>query len=180
MKQPIANIILKLDKNGSSVQLKNVTPAEVMLLCAMHHTNAGGDPVVKLTEIPVDAFEEEQSKQVAALKKLEEDYAKVELDPTLLEDVREKRLESIQKRMDVKQSLITGYSQIAAIRELSPADEYQRLSFKYNNLTLKAFYPGRIPSLPATFEEARRNGVSSTVEESKWLVGAAQLAKANG
>lgn len=177
MKQPIANLTLKLDKNGSNVQVKHVTPAELMLLCAMHHTNAGGDPVVTLKEIDENFFNKEISQQEEAMQKLQEDYEKVEIDPTLLEDVREKRLESIKKRMDVKQSVIDGYKQINAIRDLSPADEFRRLSFKYNNLILKNFYPGRIPTFPETFTEARANGTNSSIEESKWLVGGERLAK---
>ena len=52
VKQPtmkVANIILGLSK-GHEVGLKGVTPAEVLLLVAEHHTNYGGDPVISLEE----------------------------------------------------------------------------------------------------------------------------------
>lgn len=48
MKQ--ANVDLKIDKFGSTIPLTGVTPAELFYLVADHHQNAGGDPVVTLTE----------------------------------------------------------------------------------------------------------------------------------
>ncbi len=48
MKQ--ADIELKIDRFGSSVPLKGVTPAEVLYLVADHHINAGGDPIIELVE----------------------------------------------------------------------------------------------------------------------------------
>ncbi len=45
-----ANIILNMDRIGASVVKKGVTPPELMFLVAMHHSNVGGDPVMKLEE----------------------------------------------------------------------------------------------------------------------------------
>lgn len=39
------DLYLKMDKNGSGVNKKGVTPAEAMLLVAMHHAAAGGNPI---------------------------------------------------------------------------------------------------------------------------------------
>jgi len=44
---PLADITLRLDKNGSDMDLKGVTPAELLFLCAEHHPNAGGNPIVR-------------------------------------------------------------------------------------------------------------------------------------
>jgi len=46
---PIADISLKTDQFGSNVQLKDVTPAEALLLVAEFNRAAGGDPIVELT-----------------------------------------------------------------------------------------------------------------------------------
>jgi len=43
----LATVTLTLSKDGHHVTLHNVTPAELLLLVAEHHTNAGGNPVVK-------------------------------------------------------------------------------------------------------------------------------------
>jgi hypothetical protein len=51
VEMPIADITLKLDKNGSDIDLKNVTPAEVLFLCAEHHGNAGGSPITRFTNV---------------------------------------------------------------------------------------------------------------------------------
>lgn len=46
----VANIGLALFK-GHEIHLKGVTPAEVLLLVAEHHTNYGGDPILHLEEL---------------------------------------------------------------------------------------------------------------------------------
>jgi hypothetical protein len=176
MKQPIANIVLQMDKNGSNVQRKNVTPAEVMLLCAMHHKNVGKDPVIKLEVIEEGAFDKEIEKETQAIEKLQADYARVEADDTVLENIKESRLDVISKRIEAKQSTIGGLKQIDMIRGLSPADEYRRLSFRYSQVLLKEFYPGRSPNLPTTFEEARQQGVQTEAVSPKWIVGDSKYA----
>ena len=77
MKQPIANIVLKLDKIGATVALKHVTPAEAMLLCAMHSGNAGEMTIVKFelidtksNEMALKSLQDELSKQEALLEGL--------------------------------------------------------------------------------------------------------------
>lgn len=171
MKQPIANIVLKMDRNGSTTQQKNVTPAEVMLLCAMHLKNAGQDPILKLEVIEEGSSDKEMALIESAIEKLESDLARLEENETMLEDVRQSKVESIQKRIEVKQSTLQGLKQINAIRDLDPSDEYRRLGFKYSAITLKEFYPGRVPNLPNSFEEARKNGTSTSIVEAKWIVG---------
>lgn len=46
----LAELRIRLDKTGWDVPLVDVTPAELMLLVAEHHANAGGDPVLDLKE----------------------------------------------------------------------------------------------------------------------------------
>lgn len=45
---PTVSATLKLDKNGSNVILQRVTPPEALILCAMHHVNAGSLPLSDL------------------------------------------------------------------------------------------------------------------------------------
>lgn len=49
VEMPLADVTIKIDKNGSDVDVRHVTPAELLFLCAEHHTNAGGSPVVRCT-----------------------------------------------------------------------------------------------------------------------------------
>ena len=108
MKQPIANIVLKLDKIGATVALKHVTPAEVMLLCAMHSGNAGEMPIVKFdlidpksNEMALKSLQDELSKQEGLLEALGE----VE---NITEEVRERRAITIQGKIESYQSRING------------------------------------------------------------------------
>lgn len=48
VEMPLADIRLKLDKNGSDIVVKNVTPAQLLFLVAEHHANAGGSPVTSI------------------------------------------------------------------------------------------------------------------------------------
>lgn len=45
---PLADVTLKIDKNGSDITLKGVTPGEVLFLVAEHQANAGGNPITKV------------------------------------------------------------------------------------------------------------------------------------
>lgn len=56
---PVANIMLSVG-HGNKIPKKKVTPAEVAILAAMHHTNAGGNPVESIVPtgtIKVDPFD---------------------------------------------------------------------------------------------------------------------------
>lgn len=188
MKQPIANIILKLDKIGATVALKNVTPAEVMLLCAMHSGNAGGIPVVKfdlidpkVNEMSLKSLQDELSK----VEDLLESLGEVE---NITEEVREKRSITLQQKIESFQSRINAVQHVIGIRNLSPAGERGRLTGKYNQLVVNKFYPGNIPSIPTEFpnfdpkneQEQQALGEWSTLKlnagsHDHFLVGAAAL-----
>ncbi len=104
----LANVVLKLDKIGTSVPLKKVTPSEVMFLVADHHPNAGGDPILKLEELDEEV-------------------------------------------------------------DITPSQERRRLAEKYGARRVSKFYPGPIPTLPQTFEEARGAGISSSAPTERLL-----------
>lgn len=46
----LATVTLNIAKHGHHVVRENVTPAELMVLVAEHHANAGGDPVLEIKE----------------------------------------------------------------------------------------------------------------------------------
>lgn len=46
----LADVVIRLSKEGHDVPRSDVTPAELLLLVAEHHANAGGDPIVSITE----------------------------------------------------------------------------------------------------------------------------------
>ena len=151
MKQPIANIVLKLDKIGATVALKHVTPAEVMLLCAMHSGNAGEMPIVKFdlidpksNEMALKSLQDELSKQEALLEEL----SGIE---NITEEVRERRAITIQGKIESYQSRINGLQYIINIRNLSPSAERARLTGKYNQIVVNKFYPGNMPTIPTDF-----------------------------
>lgn len=52
-----ARVELSLAREGHHVFLNGVTPAELLLLIAEHHANAGGKPVVNLTVDTEDVVE---------------------------------------------------------------------------------------------------------------------------
>jgi uncharacterized protein YPO0396 len=162
MKQPIANIVLKLDKIGATVALKNVTPAEVMLLCAMHNGNAGGDPIVKLQEIP---FEDSDK----ALKALEKQLTEVEtileeLDEVenITEEVREKRASTQTQKAESLRERIAAQQSVMRIRNLNAREERNRLGTKYNQIVVNKFYPGNMPTVPDKFP-------TGEAEKAEWL-----------
>ncbi len=156
MKQQIANMVLKLDKIGATVALKNVTPAEMRLLCAMHSGNAGGDPVVSFTVID----KEIQDK----IKKLEEELAETESRREALgevdnitEEVRSNRERVLNDKVESLTERIQTLQNIEAIKELEPAQERNRLMGKYNQLLVSKFYPGDQPNMVTKFPSKTEN-----------------------
>ena len=176
--QPLANIVLKQDKIGNSVVRKNVTPAEVMFLCALHFKNAGDNPVIKI-DIADDDREEKQIEPLKAeIDKLEARIAKDMDDLTITEEIREKRVSNLQAKLERARSQVADLEQIRSIRFLSPDQEKLRLGFRYNNIVLNKFYPGEMPSLPVTFDQAMSFGTRRNTSNNQFdyfLVGADRL-----
>ena len=80
MKQ--ADIWLKVDKVGSNIPIKGVTPAEVLYLVADNHANVGGDPIESLTvtgDAMVHTGEEKDGKPVTRLRKDDEELMRLRL-----------------------------------------------------------------------------------------------------
>lgn len=181
MKQPIANIILKLDKIGATVALKNVTPAEMMLLCAMHSGNAGGDPIVKMDVIALEDNEKSLKSLQDELTKLEsllEDLGNVE---NITEEVREKRSITLGQKIESFQGRIASLQNVMRVRTLDSRSERNRLMGKYNQLVVNKFYPGNMPTVPVSFpKDEAEKGEWTTAKlnagsHDHFMVGAAAL-----
>ena len=177
-RQPIADIVLKYNEFGSTLQLKHITPAELMFLVAMHHRAAGGDPVVKLKEIPADIEE----KQIETLSKEVAEFQKkldaLGAEANITEEVRERREASFQSRIASLESRIQDLRSIQFIRLCAPSDERSRLCGRYSQLELEKFYPGAIPQLPQSFDEARRAGTGVKTSSEAWLVNGDKVPRA--
>ena len=179
MKQMLADVMVKLAKNGSCVPRSNVTPAEVMLLCVEHKQNAGGDPIIKLKVVPEDA---EALKLVPLEKELalaEEKFADLDNVDNITEEVRHKRSESLLAKIERLQGNIQALQQVQALRNLSPADERKRLMFRYGP-KVKKLYPGMIPTLPQDFTEARKIGDDVPDISNRFIMGDPAQVVANG
>lgn len=167
----LADVLLKIDRIGSTVPLQRVTPAEVMFLVADHHANAGGDPIVKLVEVEEGTDEkhiEALQQQLESLDKQRDELDLLEITP----EIHQRRLKTIEAQIKTKQDGLDFYRRRVALRTIRPADERVRLASKYGARRIKAFFPGNIPNLPETFEEARRQGVGAdTLSERLLTVG---------
>lgn len=154
----LANIILKTEQIGNSVPLKNVTPAEVMLLVAANHAQAGGDPIIKLELAKKKAFKEKGVHETdgAGVKQYEADPSKEngKGEPIMVDGWVE-----TDEEIEVKRT---------------PSAERLRLLGKYGAKKVnKVLGSGPIPSIPETFEEAIAAGLQmSLVDDRFFLVGA--------
>lgn len=136
MKVKTAMIELKLDKIGITVVRRGVTPAELMFLVADHHSKAGGDPVVRL-EIEKEMIEAEVQEKDATGKPMFDKENKPIMRPGFVATDNDREI------------------------EFSPGQERRRLQNIYGAKRITKFYPGPIPTMPTTFEEAREAGISA-------------------
>lgn len=165
----LANIVLKLDKIGTSVPKKYVSPAEVMFLVSDHHTNAGGDPIVKLDILDDDAEAEPLAVVTKELEELQASQEKLDNITNITDEVRHKREDKLRRKMQVKLDEITRLKAIQAMRNFSPAVERRRLISIYGSPRITKYYPGQIPQLPADFKEARDHGVGTEAPSERLL-----------
>jgi len=170
MNQALANVQIKLDKIGSSVRREFVTPAELLVLCAIHNTNAGGDPVVRLEEIPETTERNAMEAAQEELEKLQLTLVELEDNQELNLEIKEKRVVSLSTRIQSKQTSLDELQSVLNLRGLSPNDECNRLGSRYSSKVLKSLFPGTTPSLPTSFAEARKLGSVMTGLKNNFLV----------
>lgn len=164
----LAHIRLKQDQLGNDISMRNVTPAEVLLLISDHQKNAGGNPVT-IVEITKDDAEEDQIESLEAdvvrITKTIEDLDKDEITP----EVRTVRGNNLQQQLDSIRDRLGRLKHLQARRKYSPTQEAERLISKYGSTRVKAAFPGAIPQLPQDFEEASKAGIGHQPPESSRL-----------
>jgi hypothetical protein len=144
---PVASCRIKLSKD-TDVALKEVTPAEVCLLVALHHKNVGDNPIHELSDCT----------RTSAIQHIDPDNTKVRPGhkPIFVDG---KHVGS-EVKSETYKSIVRN-----------SADEVSRLCAKYGSKRVRALFPGAIPSLPSTFEEAVKIGISMILEDNKLSAG---------
>lgn len=163
MAQKLANCQLKYNTFGSTMQLKNVTPAEMLLLVSMFHSRPdgpGGDPIVEkhFKEIPEDSEKKQVEPLMVKLKEIEEKIEET-AEEELTDEIREKRTAALLTRQEQLQDQIRSVLEVKSIRDLEPAQEVNRLKQKYGEPKVNALFAGAIPSLPTSFQQAKELGL---------------------
>lgn len=163
----LAHIRLKQEKNGSDVELKYVTPAEVLLLVSDHQVFAGGNPVTISKIVP---SEEEEDK----IAELEDDKTRltkladtISKDENMPYDTRINRQKYVQNQLDSVNDRLERQKFLQARRKYTAKQEVDRLSSKYGRKRVTKAFSGAIPALPATFEEATEAGLAHVTESEK-------------
>ena len=141
---PTARVTLKTSKIGNTIQLKRVTPAELMFLIADNHTEAGGDPVVKLEP------EVKWKKGMVPAR----DAMGIEL-----KDEEGEKLPEVEGLIPTEEPVVF---------KLTPKQELDRLAGKYGK-RIRKFFPGPMPTLPRSFEEAREAGIGAVTPSERLL-----------
>ena len=164
----LANITLKVNSLGSSVDLQNVTPPELMFLVADNHKGAGGNPIVKM-EVLDDKFEDEPITKIRAeLKDVEKRLADLD-ELEIADEVREARTRRFRDIIKVKTDRINELLFLKKRRAHNPATERAFLGLRYGAKRMKSFFPGSIPQMPTTFEEAQQAGIGADVPTQRLL-----------
>lgn len=163
--QKLANVILRQNQFGSTVQIKNVTPAQLLVLTSMFHKAVGGDPfetrgkVQGVVEIPDDR----ESKLIEEQQKIvDENQALLDAlgeDEELTKEIKDKRETAYLNRINLAQDRIRDLQSVEYIRKLTPDMEKNRLLGLYGKKYVEPLFPSAMPTLPETFQQAREIGL---------------------
>lgn len=134
----LAEVQVQTNQLGSTLHLRNVTPAELMFLAAAYSQHSGGRPIRSLVL-------EETEEQVPVKEHHDEMVVNGVLVPA----------------RDVITQMVTKKTGKRKTATRSAVEERNRLYAKYGKLRVQALYPGAIPQLPSTFNEAVRTGLSA-------------------
>jgi hypothetical protein len=148
---------------GNSIPLKNVTPAELMILVADNHSNAGGNPIVAKKEIPPEHEEAALKQADKAIAAVEEAIDKINEDNSMDPDVQAKRLRLYGNKLNRLQNQVDKLKNIQRLRLLSPSQERDRLMRTYGEKRVKSLFPGAMPTLPSNFDEATQAGLQTSL-----------------
>jgi len=147
-----------MDKVGSNVEIKHISPAEAILLVSDHHANAGGNPIEQLTVLADDAEQE----QIDSLEADQERIGKQleDLDTAdVVFDVKERRANYLRDRLTSIKERLDRLRFLQARRKFTPTQEVNRLRSKYTAARVDKAFPGAIPQLPEDFPEAVEAGL---------------------
>lgn len=150
----LANIILQTDKIGSSVPVKNVTPAELMLLVADNHQTVGGNPIKKLTHAKKREWGKVQDRDSANQLMWEPDPSKEDGkgEPVMVDGWKDTEEDAEVKRSNV--------------------DERNRLMAKYGRKKVKQLLgDNAFPTLPDDFDAAIAAGLQLSLTGDGFLIG---------
>ena len=166
----VANVRLRLNKNGSDIPLFNVTPAEAVILHVLHQGNNGGmtfgEQFEKIEVLPNPAFD-----RVEVIEEEKIVPGSPEVPGTPSQEVVGTPDKPGYKPFVPGKAFIpaTPDKTIPAVTKPIPrtnAEEIARLRAKYGfNVTkkgdqiLEKIYPGLDPTLPQTFKEIKWQGV---------------------
>lgn len=139
----LANVILQRDELGNTIPVKNVTPAELMLLVGDSYPLCNGqNPVKQLTPVKERVWDIVQDRN--------SDFSLAFKDDPSKEDGKGEPI------------LVEGWKDTDKDKEVqrTPQFELQRLAVKYGKEKVKrAFGTSPIPQLPQTFDEAQQYGM---------------------
>jgi len=153
------NCLLKLDESHTILKT-NVTPAEMLILVALHQQNAKGDPI---QPIPLKGKKNEtevyQNVQEIQLKDEQGNVVQTV-------EVSTPKLDKDGKPVvDAKGEPILEKKQMPATR--SDEDEKDRLTIKYGSKVVEQAFPGAMPQLPTEFDQARQLGLKTQFKQPK-------------
>lgn len=170
MATKLANIHFKYNQWGSSLHKQFITPAELMLLIAMHSSNVGGNPIITLEVLPDDAEEKPIKEAMAKINELTKRQEVQNNKEDITEEIRTVRIESLQRQIDFVQGTIDSLRARQQLRNLNPVEERRRLAAKYGAKVVGSTFPGSIPVFPQDFKSAQEGGLSAEIVGDRFLV----------
>lgn len=165
----LAIIRLKQEKNGNDVELKYVTPAEVLLLVSDHQFFAGGNPVKIVKIVPSEEEEQKIEELQADEKRLTKLAETIASDENMPYDTRVNRQKYVQNQLDSVRDRLRRQEHLQTRRKFTTKQEVDRLSGKYGRKRVTTAFPGAMPNLPSTFEEAIEAGLAHSTERNERL-----------
>lgn len=136
---PLATVHLRIEKNVA-FDKANITPPELMLLCAMHHANAKGNPAEVITPTP-----ETKDEIVEVMR------------PNPLKNGALEKVSEIQSKPTGKVKTVT----------MEPRAMKLFLVGRYGAEKVEKLFPGATPKFPTKFRQAMMDGIGTALPNSR-------------
>jgi exonuclease VII small subunit len=167
----LANVRLKMDKVGSNVEIKHVSPAEAILLVSDHHANAGGSPIEQIVVLDDNAEQPQIDILEADVERLEKQITDLDTSEAAF-DVKERRATYLRDRLTSVKERLARLLALQTRRKFTPTQEVNRLRAKYGAGRTDKAFPGAIPQIPDDFPEAVEAGLKiKTTSDRLFTVG---------